>query len=156
MRRTPILVFLIALVLVASTCRRMHLSPEEQVRKAIEVVVNAVGERNIKPVAASVSEQYADRNGNDKKQIVSLVRMQFLLHPNLYLVTKITSVECPEPIQSHVVLYAAMASLPTSVQPDLRNLSADVYRFDITLVDENGTWRVCSAAWAPATVKDLL
>ena len=145
-----------ALVLAAPGCRRVRLSPEEQVRKAIDVVVKAVSERDIKPVAAAVSAAYEDREGNDKKQIVSLVRVQFLLHPNLYLVTKVTSVECPEPIQANVVVYAAMASVPAGVLPDLRNLSADVYRFELTLVDEDGTWRVRRAGWAPATVKDLL
>jgi hypothetical protein len=156
MFRAPIFGLLIALVLAAPGCRRARLSPEEQVRKAIDVVVKAVSERDIKPVAAAVSAAYADREGNDKKQIVSLVRVQFLLHPNLYLVTKVTSVECPERIQANVVVYAAMASVPAGVLPDLRNLSADVYRFELTLVDEDGTWRVRRAEWAPATVKDLL
>ena len=156
MFRTPISILLMALVLAALGCRRMRLSPEEQVRKAIDVVGKAVSERDIKPVAAAVSPAYSDREGNDKKQIVSLVRVQFLLHPNLYLVTKVTSVECPEPIQANVVVYAAMASVPAGVLPDLRNLSADVYRFELTLVDEDGTWRVHRAEWAPATVKDLL
>ena len=152
----PILVLLIALVLAAPGCRRSRLTPEEQVRKAIDIVVKAVGERDIKPVAVSVSEQYADREGNDKQHIVSLVRVQFVLHPNLYLVVKIASVECPEPIQARAVVYAAMASVPAGVLPDLRNLSADVYRFDLALADEDGTWRVRRAAWAPALAKDLL
>ncbi|HEX7507442.1 MAG TPA: hypothetical protein VF550_11765 [Polyangia bacterium] len=156
MLRAPIFGLFIALVLAAPGCRRVRLSPEEQVRKAIDAVVKAVSERNIKPVAAAISAAYSDREGNDKKQIVSLVRVQFLLHPNLYLVTKVTALECPEPIQANVVVYAAMASVPAGVLPDLRNLSADVYRFELTLVDEDGTWRVHRAEWAPATVKDLL
>jgi hypothetical protein len=54
-------------------------------------------------------------------------------------------------------MFAAMASVPTAgVLPDVRNLSADVYRFELTLGDESGTWRVQRAAWSPATVKDLL
>ena len=156
MSRAPISVLLVALALAAPGCRRARLSPEEQVRKAIDVVVKAVSERDIKPVAAAVSEQYADGEGNDKKQIVSLVRVQFLLHPNLYLVTKIVSLEFPEPIQARVVVYAAMASVPAGVLPDLRSVSADVYRFDLTLADDGGTWRVCRAAWTPATARDLL
>jgi hypothetical protein len=82
--------------------------------------------------------------------------VQFLLHPNLYLIAKIVSVECPEPGQASAVVYSAMASVPAGVLPDLRNLSADVYRFELVLVDEDGTWRVRRAAWAPATVQDLL
>jgi hypothetical protein len=126
------------------------------VRKVINAVVKAVGERDIKPVAAAVSAKYVDREGNDKKQIVSLVRVQFLLHPNLYLFAKVVSIECPEPVQAHVIVVAAMASVPAGVLPDLRNLSADVYRFELTLVDEDGTWRVRQAAWAQATAQDLL
>ena len=125
-------------------------------RKTIDVAVKAVSERNIKPLAALVSEQYTDREGNNKEQVVSQVRVLFVLYPNLHLIAKISSVECPEPSQAEVVVFAALASVPGGVLPDLRNLSADVYRFDLTMADEDGTWRVVRAAWAPATVKDLL
>lgn len=151
-----LIVITLAATLAVTGCRRPRLSPEQQVRKAIDAVVAAVRDRELKSVAASVSEQYADSEGSDKKQLVSQVRVQFLLHPNLYLIAKITSVECPEPGQASVVVYAAMASVPAGVLPDLRNLSADVYRFELTLADEDGTWRVRRAAWNPATVKDLL
>jgi hypothetical protein len=156
MFRARMSALILAAVVAATGCRRPRVSPEEQVRKAIDAVVAAVRERDIKPVAAAVSAQYADNEGNDKQQVVSQVRVQFLLHPNLYLVAKITSIECPEPGQASVGVYAAMASVPAGVLPDLRNLSADVYRFELTLADEDGTWRVRRAAWHPATVKDLL
>jgi hypothetical protein len=156
MFRARLSVLFIVLALAATGCRRSRLSPEEQVRKTLDAVVAAVRERNIKPVAASVSEQYTDSDGNDKKQIVAQVRVQFLLHPNLYLIAKITSVECPEPGRASAVVYAAMASVPAGGLPDLRNFSAEVYRFELTLADDDGTWRVRRAAWNPATVKDLL
>ena len=91
-----------------------------------------------------------------QEHIVSLVRVQFLLHQNLYLVAKLSSLECPEPVQARVVMFAALASVPGGILPDLKNLSADVYRFDLTLADEDGTWRVVRAAWSPATARDLL
>lgn len=153
---TRMAVLSMVITLAATGCRRPRLSPEEQVRKAMDAVVTAVRDRELKSVAASVSEQYADSEGGDKKQIVSQVRVQFLLHPNLYLIAKTTSIECPEPGQASVVVYAAMASVPAGALPDLRSLSADVYRFELTLADEDGSWRVRRAAWNPATVKDLL
>lgn len=116
-------------------------------RRAIDRVVKAVGERDIKPVAAAVSAQYADKEGNDKRNVVSLVRVQFLMHPNLYLFAKTFSVECHKPNEARAVVFAAMASVPAGVPPDLKNLSADVYRFDIALVHEDGTWRVLGADW---------
>lgn len=153
MRGAPMM--LLAVLSLAQDCRCSRLSPEEQVRKTIDVAVKAVGERNIKLLAGLVSEQYADREGN-KEQVVSQVRVLFLVYPNLHLVAKISSVECPEPVQARVVVFAALASIPGGVLPDLKNLSADVYRFDLTMANEDGTWRVLRAAWAPATMKDLL
>ena len=125
-------------------------------RKTIDSVIAAVRERDIKPVANAVSEQYSDRERNDKQHVLSLVRMQFVVHPNLHLVAKISSIECPEPVQARVLMFAALASVPPGVLPDLRKLSADVFRFDLTMADEDGTWRVQRASWAPATVQDLL
>jgi hypothetical protein len=155
MRRT-LLPVLLATLLLAPGCRRSRLSPEEQVRKAIDVAIKAVRERDIKPLVNAVSDQYSDRERNDKQRVLSLVRMQFVIHPNLYLVAKLSSVECPEPTQAHVVMFAALASVPPGVVPDPRQLSADVYRFELTMADEDGTWRVVRASWAPATVTDLL
>ncbi|MBN2575220.1 MAG: hypothetical protein JXP73_11715 [Deltaproteobacteria bacterium] len=154
--RRPWVVPLLALLLLCPGCRCSPSSPEERVRQTIDAVIAAVRERDIKPVANAVSEHYSDRERNDKQQVVSLVRMQFVVHPNLYLVTKISSIEFPEPAQARVLLFAALASVPAGVLPDLRNLSADVYRFDLAMADEDGTWRVQRASWAPATIKDLL
>lgn len=124
-------------------------------RRALDGVVEAVAKRHIKPVAAAVSEQYADGEGNDKKQILALLRAQLLLHPNLHLLSKVTSVESPEPGFVRVIAYAAMASVSPGAPPDLRNLSADVCRFELTWADEGGAWRVNRAAWAPALARDL-
>jgi hypothetical protein len=155
MRRVLLPLLIVALV-VAPGCRRARLSPEDQVRRAIDKAVKAVRERDMKPLADAVSEQYSDRDRNDKQHVLGLVRMHFVVYPNLYLVAKTSSIECPDVKQAQVLMYAALASVPSGVVPDLRQLSADVYRFDLTMADEDGTWRVVHAAWAPATVKDLL
>ena len=146
----------VVLFLGTMGCRRSRSSPEERVRKVVGEVVEAVREKDLKLVAATVSEQYADPEGNDKKQVVSLLRVQFLVHPNLYLVARIASVECPQPIQAQVIVYAAMLSVPAGVVPDLRQLSAEVYRFELMMIDEDGVWRVRQAAWHPATTQDLV
>jgi hypothetical protein len=147
---------LLAVLALGPACRRARLTPEEQVRKTIDVVLKAAGEHDMKPIANAVSEHYADRERNDKQQILGLVRMQFVIRPNIYVVAKVGAIDCPEPTLARVVLFAALASLPAGAVPDVRQLSADVYRFDLTMADEDGTWRVQRAAWAPATVKDLL
>ena len=125
-------------------------------RQAIDSVVKAVNERRLGPVAAAISEQYSDEDGNRKEQLVGYLRAQFILRQNLYLVVKLSSLECPEPGRARVVAFAAMAATSGGALPDLRNLSADVYRFDLRMADEDGVFRVVGADWSPATVKDLL
>jgi len=147
---------LVIALLVAPGCRCSRESPEERVRETIDDAVQAVRERDIKPLARAVSDSYADRERNDKQKILSLVRMHFVLHPNLYLMAKVDSVDCPSPTEARVIMFAAMASVPPGVVPDPRRISADVFRFDLAMADEDGTWRVVSASWAPASVKDLL
>jgi hypothetical protein len=155
MRRAPIFFLLLSALLVPD-CRCSKSSPEERVRQAIDTVVKAVNERQLKPVIAAISDQYSDDDGQTKEQLVGYVRAQFILRQNLYLVVKLSSLECPEPAKAKVVAFAAMAATSGGVLPDLRNLSADVYRFDIRMADEDGAWRVVGADWTPATVKDLL
>jgi hypothetical protein len=147
---------LVVALFVEPGCRCSRPTPEEQVRKAIDDAVQAVRERDIKPLAKAVSDSYADRERNDKQKILSLLRMHFVLHPNLYLIAKVASVDCPSPAEARVVMFAALASVPPGVVPDPRKIAADVFRFELAMADEDGTWRVVSATWAPASVKDLL
>ena len=126
-------------------------------RQAIDTVVKAVNERKLGPVVAAISEQYSDEDGNRKEQIVGYLRAQFILRQNLYLVVKLSSLECPEPGRARVVAVRGHGCATSGgALPDLRNLSADVYRFDIRMADEDGVFRVVGADWSPATVKDLL
>ena len=154
MNRVLSAILLVGLVAMP-TCRK-RLSVQEQVREVIARAVEGVRERKVKKVVAIVSSQYADKEGRDRQAIADLVRAHILIRPNLYLVTRISSVDCEQPGQCDALVLAAMASVPTETLSDLARSQADLYRFDLSLVDEDGSWRVRSATWAPASVKDLL
>jgi hypothetical protein len=153
--RIRVYVLVLVGVVAAPACRK-RLSAEDQVREAIASAVDGVRERKVKKVAAIVSSQYADQEGRDRQAAVDLARAHILLRPNLYLVTRISSIACPEAGQCDAVVLAAMASVPTETLSGLANSQADAYRFDLRLVDEDGSWRVRRASFAPASVRDLL
>jgi hypothetical protein len=150
------LLVLVLLGLGAAHACRKRVSAEDQVRQAIASAVEGVRERKVKKLAAIVSSQYSDKEGRDRQAVVDLARAQILFRPNLYLVTRISSVVCLEAVRCEAVVLAAMASVPTQDLSGLASSQADVYRFDLDLADEDGSWRVRSASWAPASVKDLL
>lgn len=149
-----LVIVLVGLVLVPS-CRK-RLSAQDQVRDVIADAVLGVRERKVKKVAAIVSSQYRDKEGHDRQAVLDLVRAQVLLRPNIYLFTRVMTVECEQPGSCSAVVIAAMASVPMQSPADLARAQADVYRFDLDFVDEDGDWRVRRAGWAQAGVKDLL
>jgi hypothetical protein len=148
------LVLFTASTALASACRK-RLSAEAEVREAIETAAQGVRDRKLKKIAALVSQEYRDRDGNDRKAILDVVRAHILLRPNVFLISHVSSVTC-EPATCTAAVVAAMASVPSQDLSDLLKSQADVYRFDLTFVGEDGTWRVRSAQWRPAGAQDLL
>ena len=49
-----------------------------------------------------------------------------------------------------------MAGAPIAGVEDLVKLRADLYRFDFSLGDEEGEWKLTGAVWRRATAKDFL
>lgn len=131
-------------------------SAEAQVRDAIESAAQGVRDRKIKRIAALVSQAYLDADGNDRKAILDVVRANVLFRPNVFLASHVSSVTCEPSAACQASVIAAMASVPSQTLSDLLRSRADVYRFDLVFVDEDGTWRVRSATWRPAGPQDLL
>lgn len=152
--RPWLLVFLVAAALCPACHKRV--SAETQVREAIESVTQGVRDRKVKKIAAVVSQEYRDKDGNDRKAILDVVRANILLRPNVFLVSHVSSVTCEPSAGCEAAVVAAMASVPSQSLSDLLKSQADVYRFDLTFVDEDGTWRVRAATWRPAGPQDLL
>lgn len=145
----------LSLLALSGGCRRRQ-PADVQVREAIEDAATGVRERKVKRVAAVVSKAYHDRDGNDRQAVVDLLRANILLRPGLFLVAHVASVVCRGPAECEAGVVAAMARVPSQTLSDLLESQADVYRFDLSFVDEEGAWRVRAATWHPANPRDLL
>jgi hypothetical protein len=147
-------VLLLMVVAGLPGCRK-RLSADALVREAIEDAAQGARDRKIKRVAAVVSQEYRDKDGNDRRAILDVLRANILLRPNVFLVTHVSSVTCEPSAACEATIVAAMASVPSQSLSDLLKSQADVYRFDLTFVAEDGAWRVRSAAWRPASAEDV-
>jgi hypothetical protein len=143
-------------VVTLAGCRGKRLSPEQQVRSAIAGVERAVEEKDLKRVGRFVSERYRDKEGNDRQAVLGLLRLQVLRYPAIHLLVRVTGVELPGPKQARATVIAAMASLPIAAPADLPKASADLYRFELQLTEDDGEWRLESASWKPARPEDFL
>jgi hypothetical protein len=134
-------------------CRRG--TPEERVRRTVAAAEKAAEEKDLRTLGRLLSERYIDKDQNDRAAVMGLLRLQLLARGSVHLLTRVSAVEFPERARARVSLLAAMTSLPLAGPAELAKTRADLYRFDLTLAEESGDWRVVSAAWTPARVEDF-
>ena len=103
-----------------------------------------------------ISEKYADSQGQDKKAIEAILRYYFLRNESIHLLTRIQSIDFPQPQRAQAVVLVAMAGQPIAGAQELERLRADLHRFEITFVRENKEWKVIRAEWRRAEVGDFI
>jgi hypothetical protein len=153
--RSAVLLLPVLLLAQATGCRK-RATPEEEVRTTIEQATQAVRDKDLKRAGTFLSKQFAGADGTDRRSVMAMLQMEFMRRPSLHIFAHIQSIDLPAPGNATVELVAAMAAVPIDDPAALSRASADVYRFDFTLADEDGAWRLVRARWSPARIQDLL
>ena len=145
----------IVVALLLPGCRGERASPEAEVRALINDAVTAAGQKHIGALKDLISENYADDQGQNKRAIENLLRLQFLRNETVHLYAHIQSVTLPQPDRARASVLVAMAGVPIASAQDLSLLRADLHRFEIDFARENKTWRVQRAAWQRAELGEF-
>lgn len=152
--------FIIVLALTASAvlcaCTSPD-SPEAQLRALIEQAETAAESKDLGELKDLVSERYGDDNGLDRQKLTRLLQFYFMRQQSIHLFTRIRSITLPTPGQARIELLVAMAGRPIPAAEELARLQADLFRFDLELVDEGrGAWKVVRAGWRRVEANDFL
>jgi hypothetical protein len=118
-------------------------APEEALRTWVSDAETAVGNRDRRALMAMIAESYADSRGNDKSDIERILRAWFLRNRNVVLASKTDSVTIIGDTAATVLLTAGMAGIGDGI----RDVSAEVWRFELELVADGGDWRLIGARW---------
>jgi hypothetical protein len=130
--------------------------PETAVRSALAAIEDAARARDVAALRGRISEAYADPQGYDKRTVSRIAAFHLLGHQSVYTLTRVQSLELPEAGRAEVEALVAMAGTAIPDADALALVSADLYRFRVTLREEEPeTWRVVSATWQPATIGDF-
>ena len=158
MNRLPVRIGLLGLVVVLLLpgCRGERASPEAEVRALISGAVVAAEQKSIGVLKDSISEKYADDQGQNKRAVENLLRLHFLRNQSVHLYAHIQSVTLPQPDRAQATVLVAMAGIPIASAQELPVLRADLHRFEIDFARENKTWRVLRAAWRRAELAEFL
>lgn len=142
--------------LLLPSCGGDELSPEARVKEIVAKAEEAAEARDLGAVKKLVSEAYSDEGGNDRRALLGIVQYYFLRFEALHLLVRIDSIAFPRPGRARVTAIAAMAGEPIPTAESLGSLRADVYRFDVDLIEEDGQYRLATARWQRAAARDFL
>lgn len=145
-----------AVALLLAACGGEDSSPDAGVRRALAAFEAAARARDVSAFVGHVSEAYADERGNDRQAVRQIAAFHLLRNQSIHTLTRIRSVAFDESGQAQVAALVAMAGTAIPDADVLATVRADLYRFDLTLREEQpGTWRVRSASWWPAALDDF-
>lgn len=140
---------LLGLSLLAA-CQRERPAPEAQVRALIQETVAAAEQKRLGAIRDKISDHYRDEQGQDKRTVENVLRLQFLRNESLHLLARVPSVTVIAPDRAQAIVLVAMAGVPIASAQELATLRADLHRFEIDFVLENKQWRVQRAVWRRA------
>src|SRR5690606_18771779 len=96
---------------------------------------------------AVIGTAYRDSRGNDRDQVINLLRGLFVANQRVEIVSRIDSVELLGADAARAVVHAGMVGQRAGANV-LGGLNADLYRFELELVNEGGDWQIIGATMA--------
>lgn len=141
-----LLVVLIFACLMLTACGGEDLSPEAQIKKAIEAMELAAEERSLSSFMEHVSEQYSDHEGNDRKAIAGYVQINFIRNQSINIFSSIESIDI-EGANASVEVSTAMGSRGVDLSNEGNRLKANTMHFSVLFQLEKKKWLVKSVSW---------
>ena len=130
-------------VLTLVACGGPASAPEEQLRAWVAAGVEAANDKDRGELVNMVSESYVDARGNERRDIDNLLRVYFLRHQKVALLTSIERITVYDDSAAEIEMTVGMAGMNDSVL----GLSADAYRFELELEMDADEWLLISARW---------
>jgi hypothetical protein len=138
-----------ALGLVLATCSAFvagcgSSDPETEIRALVTAAEQAAEARDTGFFRAVIGSAYRDSRGNDRDQTVNLLRGLFVANQKIEVVSRIDSVELQGTDAARAVVHAGMVGQRAGASL-LGGLDADLYRFELELVNDGGDWQIIGA-----------
>lgn len=121
-------------------------SPEDAVRAVVDALESAVEARDVGDLMEHVSPGYRDAYGSGRQEASRYARGYFIAHQSIHLLTRVESIEFPSLEEARAKVLVGMAGRDADAA-SAWELAAELYDFDVTLVREDGDWKVTYAQW---------
>jgi hypothetical protein len=136
-----------ALVMALGGCASSD--PETEIRTLLAAAEEAAEARDAGFFAALIGESYRDARGNDRDQMVRTLRGYFLANQRVEVVSRVDEVVVEAGDAARATVHAGLVGQRAGAAL-LGGLDAELYRFDLELVNDGGEWRIIGARWRAA------
>ena len=128
--------------------------PEALLHETLAAMAQAIEERNIKGFMNHISDDYLDSQSRTKTDIHNIARLHVLANRRLHVYRHIAQISVKDQQSAELVLLLALAGQPIDSADSLKNIRADLMRFQVYFAF-TGKWQVLSAEWAQAGISDF-
>jgi hypothetical protein len=135
----------LSLVVLGAGCSAAD--PEAEIRALLVAAEQAAEARDTGFFRGLIGAGYRDARGNDREQLVNLVRGLFIANQRVEIVSRIDAVEIEGTDAARAVVHAGMLSQKAGAEL-LGGVNADLYRFELELVNDGGDWQIIGATWS--------
>ena len=132
----------LAFAVLASGCGRSD--PEAEIRALLTAAEGAAEARDVGFFGDAIGDSYRDAQGNDREAVLRMLRGLFIANQRIEIVSRIDEIVIEGGDAARAVVHAGMVGRRTHAAL-IDGLDADLYRFELELVNDGGNWQIIGA-----------
>jgi hypothetical protein len=118
--------------------------PEAEIRALLAEAETAAEARDAGFFGDLVAPAYRDARGNDREQVLRMLRGLFIANQRVEIVSRVEEVVVEGGDAARAVVHAGMLGQRSGAAL-LAGVEAELYRFELELVNDGGEWRIIGA-----------
>jgi hypothetical protein len=139
---------LLVCCLMLAACSGGQISAEDRVRALIDAMEQSVEAGSVREAIGFLHADYKDPRHTGRQAAGRTLFGLTQRHRDIHLFTLTKTVELtPQKDSATAVVFVAMTGIPVESVEALISIKADLYRFELVLVEEDGEWRILSSRW---------
>jgi hypothetical protein len=123
--------------------------PEAEIRAVLAAAEKAAEARDVGFFGDLIAAAYRDSHGHDRDALVGRVHGYFIANQRIELVTRVDEIVVEGADAARAVVHAGMLGRRSGAEL-LDGIDADLYRFELELVNADGEWQIIGADWRRA------
>ena len=149
--------WLLAAVIVLAGCGGSPDDPEQQIRDLFARLETSAEARETGPFRDALVESYSDNRHPNRAAALQSLRAYLRYYGNVHLFSAIRSIDIDAGSErAEAVVFVALTAVPVESVGQLVSVKADAFRFDVSLVGDDGQWQVAKSEWRRIASDDFL